>query len=76
MTERNQDGIDLLQNQEAPNSTNRLKQVAVLLAGIGIAAIIGAGSVYHPEATKIAAATVAFGLSLVAIGGITAVNRD
>lgn len=75
MAERNPDRVDLSQNQEGSPAANRIKIAGVLIASIGLAAIIGASYIYNPEATKTAIAAVSFGFSLIAIGAVTALRR-
>lgn len=76
MAERNPNSIDSPQNQETPSSADRIKRIGVLLTGIGLVVLTGAGFIYNPEVTKAAIAIVAFGITAVAIGGITAINRN
>lgn len=64
-----------LKNHEGPPSVHSIRAAGVLISGIGLTALTGAGLIYNPEVTKTAIAAVAFGASAVAIAGITALRR-
>lgn len=63
-----------INNQEKPST--RLKIAAVLIAGIGLAALTTVGLIQNPEVTKAILGTIAFGVIAVAIASHTNIRSE